>query len=162
MPRHCSLWFLTMDVVHLCLSLTPVPCLAPAFSALRFIWSSIERAKASKSQLEALAQSIAQLLKALDGEYQTRRLLQARTSTPLADLHRFVKFITLCIVIYSSTLQAPGGNISFCAEGSIVRISETTLYQGSKNCSNRGIPQAHHDFGRIVSGKSRSFLKLRR
>jgi hypothetical protein len=46
----------------------------------------------------------------------------------LTDLHRFMKFIMLCIVIYSSTLQAPGRNISFCAEGSIVRISETTLY----------------------------------
>ncbi|KIM77033.1 hypothetical protein PILCRDRAFT_12389 [Piloderma croceum F 1598] len=83
-----------MDVVHLCLSLTPVPGLGPAFSALRFIWSSIERANASKCQLEALAQSIAQLLKALDGEYRNGRLLQARTSTPLADLHKLLEEIS--------------------------------------------------------------------
>jgi len=143
LPPHWPIWLLTMDVMHLCLSLTPLPCLAPAFSALRFIWSSIERAKVSKCQLEALAQSIAQLLKVLDGEYQTRRLLQARTLTPLADLHKFVKFITLFIVIYSSTSQAPGRNIGVCAEGSIVRISETTLCQGSTNCSDRGLLPAH-------------------
>jgi len=83
-----------MDIVHLCLSVTPVPYLAPAFSSLRFIWSSIERAKASKCQLEALAQAIAQLLKALDGEYRTGRLLQTRTSTPLADLHRLLENIS--------------------------------------------------------------------
>jgi hypothetical protein len=150
---HCPIWFLIMDIVHLCLSLTPVPCLAPAFSALRFIWSSIERAKASKCQLEALAQSIAQLLKALDGEYRNGRLLKARTSTPLADLHKLVKFITLFIVIYSSTPQAPGRNIGFCAEGSIVRISETTLYQGSTNCSDRYLLPTHCHLDRIVSGK---------
>ena len=94
---HCPISFLIMDVVHLCLSVTPVPYLAPAFSALRSIWSSIESAKASKCQLEVLAQSIAQLLKALDGQYRNGRLVQARTSTPLADLHRFVKFIMWCI-----------------------------------------------------------------
>jgi hypothetical protein len=142
-----------MDVVHLCLSLTPVPCLAPAFSALRFIWSSIERVKASKGQLEALAQSMAQLLKALDGEYRTGQLLQARTSTSLADLHKLVKFVTLFIVIYSSAAQAPGRNIGFCAEGNIVRISETTLYQGSTNCSDRDLLPAHWHLDRIVSGK---------
>ena len=153
MSPHCPIWFLTMDIVHLCLSVTPVPYLSPAFSALRFIWSSIERAKASKCQLEVLAQSIAQLLKALDGEYRNRRLLQARTSTPLADLHKFVKFITLCVVIYISPSQAPGRNIGFCAEGSVMRISETTVYQGSTNCSDREFLPAHWYLDRIVSGK---------
>ncbi|KIM77885.1 hypothetical protein PILCRDRAFT_824860 [Piloderma croceum F 1598] len=74
-----------MDVVHLCLSLTPVPGLAPAFSALRFIW------------LLRNAQSIAQLLKALDGEYRSGRLLQARTSTSLADLHKLLEEISAFI-----------------------------------------------------------------
>jgi hypothetical protein len=54
--------------------LSLLPYLAPAFSALRFICSSIAQAKASKLQLEALAQSIAQFLKTLDGEYRARRL----------------------------------------------------------------------------------------
>jgi WD40 repeat protein len=145
LPPHCPIWSLTMDVVHLCLSLTPVPCLSQTFSVLRFIWSSIERANASKCQLEALAQSIAQLLKALNGEYQAGRLLQARTSTPLADLHRFVKFIMLCIVIYSSTLQAPGRNISFCAEGSVAlcttvsHLLETTPVARSAQDSSPGV-----------------------
>ncbi|KIM73991.1 hypothetical protein PILCRDRAFT_715514, partial [Piloderma croceum F 1598] len=65
-----------------------------AFSILRFIWSSIQQAQASKGQLEALAQSIAQLLKALDEEYSTGRLLQVKTSTPLADLLRLLEDIS--------------------------------------------------------------------
>jgi hypothetical protein len=94
----------TMDIIQQCLSLAPVPYLAPAFSVLRFIWSSIKQAQASKGQLEALGQSIAQFLKALDGEYSTGRLLQVRTSTPLADLLRFVRFINVMDpLIYIST-----------------------------------------------------------
>jgi hypothetical protein len=56
----------TMDTLQQCLSLAPVPYLAPAFSALRFIWTSVQHAQASKRQLVALAQSIAQLLQMLD------------------------------------------------------------------------------------------------
>jgi hypothetical protein len=96
-----------MDVVHLCLSLTPVPYLSPAFSAFRFICSSIAQAKASKLQLEALAQSIAQFLKTLDGEYRAGRLAQGGTSTSLVGLHRFVEFVTSCILSYTSITQTP-------------------------------------------------------
>jgi hypothetical protein len=77
-----------MNIIQQCLSLAPVPYLAPAFSALRFICSSVEQAQASKLQLKALAQTIAQLLQTLDREYRARRLLQVRTSGPLADLIR--------------------------------------------------------------------------
>src|ERR1700734_572290 len=84
-----------MDIIQHCLSLAPLPYLAPAFSALRFIWSSVERAQASKRQLEALTKLIAQLLKALDSEYRARRLLQATTSMPLDDLCRFVALTLL-------------------------------------------------------------------
>jgi hypothetical protein len=90
-----------MDIIHQCLSLAPVPYLGPAFSALRFIWSSIEQVTASKCQLEALAQSIAQLLKALDEGYRDGQLLENRTSTPLADLRRFVKFTMLWVLIHT-------------------------------------------------------------
>src|ERR1700683_295751 len=85
-----------MDIIHQCLSLVPVPYLAPAFAALRFIWSSIEQAQTSKQQLKALAQSIAQLLQTLDGQYCARRLLEVQTSKSLTDLCGFVMFTLLC------------------------------------------------------------------
>ena len=84
-----------MNVIQHCLSLAPLPYLSPAFSALRFIYSSIQQAQASKRQLQALSESIAQLLCTLDNEYRARRLRQAQTSTPLTDLNTFVVF-TLC------------------------------------------------------------------
>jgi hypothetical protein len=91
---------LTMDIIQHCLSLAPLPYLSPAFSALRFIWSSVQQAQASKRQLEALTQLIAQLLKTLDSEYRARRLLQASTSRPLDGLRRFV------VLIFLRTLNA--------------------------------------------------------
>jgi hypothetical protein len=80
-----------MDIIQHCLSLAPVPYLAPAFSIFKFIWSTVDQVQASKQQLEVLAQSLAQLLKVLNGEYRAGRLLQARTSTPLADLSKCVR-----------------------------------------------------------------------
>ena len=80
-----------MDIIHECLSLAPVPYLGHAFSVLRFIWSSIREVRASKQQLEALALSIAQLLRTLDTEDRAERLLQVGTSKPIADLSRFVR-----------------------------------------------------------------------
>jgi hypothetical protein len=142
-----------MEIVQQCLSLAPVPYLASAFSALRFIWLSIEQAKASKCQLEALAHSIAQLLKALDEGYRAGRLLQYRTFTPLADLCGFVKFAMRWILIHTSTMQAPGGNLDFRSEGSITWIPESTLYQGSTNCSDRELLPAYSRFDRFFSGK---------
>jgi hypothetical protein len=79
-----------MDIIHQCLSLVPVPYLAPAFAVFSFIWSSVEEAQASRRQLEALSQSIAQLLQTLEKEYRGGRLLEVRTSTPLENLCRFV------------------------------------------------------------------------
>jgi hypothetical protein len=80
-----------MDTVQQCLSLTSVPCLIPAFSAFKFIWSDVEQAQVGKTQLDALAQSIAQLLLTLDGEYRVGRLQGVKTSMALADLCRFVR-----------------------------------------------------------------------
>ena len=69
-----------------CLCLTPVPCLAPAFSVLRFIWTSIQNVKISRWQVKALAQSIAQLLQMIQEEYLAGRLQEINTSTALANL----------------------------------------------------------------------------
>ena len=85
-----------MDIIHHCLALAPVPYLAPAFSLLRIIWSSVEQAQASKRQLEGLAQSIAQLLQTLDGQYRAQKLLQVQTSKALTDLCGFVIFTLPC------------------------------------------------------------------
>jgi hypothetical protein len=81
-----------MDIIQQCLSLAPVPYLAPAFSVLRFIYSSVEQAQASKWQLQALSQTIAQLLLTLNRAYRSRQLLHAKTSTAVDDLGRFVIF----------------------------------------------------------------------
>jgi hypothetical protein len=83
----------SMDIIQQCLSLAPVPYLAPAFSVFRFICSTVEQAQASKQQLQALSQTIAQLLSTLNTEYRAGRLLQTKTSTPVADLIGFVAFI---------------------------------------------------------------------
>lgn len=84
-----------MDIVYKCLSLTPLPTLAPAFSSFRFIWSAVEQAQISKSQIEALAQSVADLLQTLEGEYHVGRLLEARASTALTNLCMCVRFSML-------------------------------------------------------------------
>jgi hypothetical protein len=85
---------MAMDMIQQCLSLAPVPYLAPAFSVFRFIYSAVEQAQASKQQLQALSQTIAQLLSTLNKEYRAGRLLQTKTSTPVADLIRLVAFTT--------------------------------------------------------------------
>src|ERR1700729_3907350 len=81
----------TMDIIHDCLSLVShaVPYLGLAFTLFKIIWSSVQQVQVSKQQLEVLAQSVAQLLNALDGAYRARRLLLARTSMPFDDLCRF-------------------------------------------------------------------------
>jgi len=82
----------SMDIIHQCLSLAPVPYLAHAFSFLRFICSSVEQAQASKQQLQALSQMIAQLLWTLNKEYRSGQLLHAKTANAIDDLERFVIF----------------------------------------------------------------------
>jgi len=101
--------------------LAPVPYLAHAVSLLRFIWSSVEQAQASKRQLQALSASIAQLLCTLDNEYRTRRLLQAQTSTPLTDLNALLDEITTFV-----QKEASRGflNLLFTKDRRISRINE--------------------------------------
>src|SRR5882762_2265916 len=95
--EYTSIPLSTMDIIHQCLSMVPVPYLTPAFAALRFIWSSVEQARASRQQLQALAQSIAQLLQTLHDQYRSGRLLEAKTSRPLADLRGFVVLLSIAI-----------------------------------------------------------------
>jgi hypothetical protein len=81
-----------MDIIQQCLSLAPVPYLGTAFSVFRFIYSSVEQTQESKQQLQALSQTIAQLLSTLNKEYRAGRLVQAKTSTSVSDLNRFAVF----------------------------------------------------------------------
>jgi hypothetical protein len=125
-----------MDIIQQCSSLAPFPYLAPAFTVLKFIWSSVQQAQASKQQLEVLAQSIAQLLKTLDGEYRAQRLLPAMTSVPFDDLCRFVRSTTPWALMYTYIVQALERDLSFRYKGSFTRISPVTIYQGSEDISN--------------------------
>jgi hypothetical protein len=125
-----------MDIIQQCLSLAPVPHLAPAFTVFKFIWSSAQQAQASKQQLEVLTQSIAQLLKTLDGEDHAQRLLLARTSVPFDDLCGFVRFPMPWALTYTFIMQALERNLSFRYKGSFTRVSPATVYQGSEDISN--------------------------
>jgi hypothetical protein len=80
-----------MDVVHTSSSLVVVPYLDPAFSSLRFIALAVEQAQVSRKQLDALEQSITQILQMLEGQYRSGRLQRDRTSMmQLTDLLKFV------------------------------------------------------------------------
>ena len=79
-----------MDAVSQSLHLTYVPELASASATFKFICSSVEQCEVNKSQLEALTNSIKQLLQALDKEYRARRSLKDETLVTPADLSRFV------------------------------------------------------------------------
>ena len=150
------IWLSTMDAIHVLLSLAPVPYLGPAFSVFKFLWSQITQVQASKQQLEVLAQSLAQLLQTLNTEYRAGRLLQARSSTPLTDLCRCARSMMGWTLMLIPIVQSVEGDLSFRSERGITRIPEATFYQGSENCSNRGLPPAHWGFDRIIPSKLRS------
>jgi len=132
-----------MDTIQQCLSLAHVPFLYPAFSAFNLIWQCIQEAPASKRQLEVLAQSIAQLMIALDGEYRRGRLFPARMSTAFNDLCGFVRSTSWRALMCTLILQALGRHLSFRSKGSIIRVSKVTNRQGSKDRSHRRILSAH-------------------
>ena len=77
-----------MDIIEQCLSLAPVPYLAPAFSVFKFIWATIGEVQASKKQLEILAQALSQLLQTLDSEYRSGRLTAATSFKSLDRLNK--------------------------------------------------------------------------
>lgn len=79
-----------MDVpIAQVLSLVPVPYLHAAFTALRYIYSSVQHAQESKQQLAVLAQQAAYLMHTLDVEYRAGRLKESTsTSATLGRLMR--------------------------------------------------------------------------
>ena len=128
-----------MDLINECLSLSPPPYLAPALSAFKFIWLDVRAAQVSQRQLEALARSVAQLLVTLDRECRAGRQLQIGAGTPLTNLCRFVRFVKFHIFIHTPILQAVGGYLGIRSKSGIKSVFETSLYQGSKECSDRSL-----------------------
>lgn len=81
----------SMDIEQ-CLALVPaVPCLHTTFTALRYIWSSVQRVQGSKRQLQVLTLRIAQVLHTLDSEFRAGRLAESSAlNATLADLNKSV------------------------------------------------------------------------
>jgi hypothetical protein len=118
-----------MDIIQQCLSLAPVPYLAPAWSVLRFIYSSVEQAQASKQQLRGLAQTVAQLLWTLNREYRSRQLLSAKTSMTVDDLERFV--ISRCLIswfLISEFIQIAQRDLGIRSERGFMPIPEAPFH----------------------------------
>jgi citrate lyase beta subunit len=77
-----------LDIVNACLSVVPVPGLSAIFEVFRALWSAIEAIEWSEQQLEALAFSIAQLLRTLNGGIQEGRIDLAYLSPEIANLEK--------------------------------------------------------------------------
>jgi hypothetical protein len=73
-----------MDVVQQCLTLVPVPYLAPAFAVFNFIWTSIQQVQVNREQCELLARCISELLCVLDTEYRAGRLARGDQTSGVA------------------------------------------------------------------------------
>ncbi|KAJ6595916.1 kinase-like domain-containing protein [Mycena sp. CBHHK59/15] len=78
-------------VVDVLLGITPVPGLSAAFTLFKFIVSSVQEVQASKTQLEALAKAIGDLLTTLNSEFKASRLVAAACVKPLDDLRSLVE-----------------------------------------------------------------------
>ncbi|KAF7362565.1 Kinase-like protein [Mycena venus] len=86
------------SVVDAVLQINPVPGLSFAFTLFTFIVSTVNEVQASKTQLEALAAAIGQLLATLNSEFRAGKLSPASSAESLAnlkrlleDIHRFVE-----------------------------------------------------------------------
>ena len=158
-----------MDIIHQCLSLAPIPYLAPAFSILRFICSSVEQAQASKQQLRALAQTIAQLLCTLNEEYHAGRLVEAKTLTSIANLDRFVSLTLTRVpgshwhlscrlldeisVFVQKEASRPFLMLLF-TKGQ--RITQIEQYHGRLSTAVTSFQASHHINYRFTSGRQRN------
>jgi len=97
------------------LNQSPSP-LVPLFSVANVISSMVPEVKASKEQIKALATSIDTLLKMLDTEYQSGRLLETQSSVSLESLQRHVN-IAIQLKCHSSQLgQITEGDLSVCSK----------------------------------------------
>jgi hypothetical protein len=68
------------------LSLAPVPYLSTAFSYFNLICGSVEKAQASKLELQNLAVSLAQLLQALNKAFRDGQHTPVSASTDINNL----------------------------------------------------------------------------
>ncbi|KAK2462742.1 hypothetical protein APHAL10511_005260 [Amanita phalloides] len=77
-----------IDLIRDYLAVNPVPELYSAFSSVKHLNKYRDQVKIDKEQLLILSGRLAGLLKILNGEYQSGRLLQAQTSSALKDLNK--------------------------------------------------------------------------
>ncbi|KAJ6451383.1 hypothetical protein C8R47DRAFT_1204533 [Mycena vitilis] len=77
-------------VVQLALSAAPIPGLSPALAVLKFIIQGIHAVKASKKQLEALAEAVAKLWIALNTGFKESVLIVADCEEQLEDLQKLL------------------------------------------------------------------------
>ncbi|KAJ6468618.1 hypothetical protein C8R47DRAFT_1024499 [Mycena vitilis] len=77
-------------IVQLALSAAPVPGLSPAFTVLAFIINGIHAVKASKKQLDALAEAVAKFLMALNSAFEQAELIVANCEGQLRDLKKLL------------------------------------------------------------------------
>ncbi|KAG7439931.1 kinase-like protein [Guyanagaster necrorhizus] len=79
-----------MEVI---LSLAPVPCLAYAYTLLKFIWTTITALDTLKQQTEALASTTATMLSVLDRELKARRVIPEKIVVHLRETENVLKDI---------------------------------------------------------------------
>ena len=77
--------------IHLVLS----PELLPHSDLARFISRMAPQTETNQGQIQALSAFIGSLLAILDAEYQSGRLLEARTSLALEKLRKYAEIITM-------------------------------------------------------------------
>jgi hypothetical protein len=75
------------------------PELSPHFDLARFISTIAPQTQTNQGQIQALSAFIGSFLAALDAEYQSGRLLEARTSLALNKLCKYAEIITLQRVV---------------------------------------------------------------
>jgi hypothetical protein len=116
-----------MDIIDVCFALAPIPCLDRAFSIFRFIWDTIHRVQLGVRQLQALAISVAQLLRILDGEIRSGRLVESQISPEVDVLQTSVA--ASCYYFTLIGFKTPQGDQIFCSKGGGPRFPQTSLQQ---------------------------------
>jgi hypothetical protein len=117
-----------VNIIKACAALIPVPGLSLAFETLRCIWSSIQGVQLSKRQLEALAASVGLLLRTLDGEIRSGRLIESIMSQQVNDLQMSVVASHHCPSLID--FKAPEGNQIFRSKRGGSKFPQTSLQQG--------------------------------
>jgi len=75
-----------MDAIQQCLTLVPIPYLAPAFAIFNYIWTCIQQVQGNREQLRVLTRCISELLCVLDTEYRAGRLQEDQNVSALENL----------------------------------------------------------------------------